>query len=438
MFNYTNRVNFNLFVILIITILAAKTSVVFGQCDFEWNPISGGMNGGVLAFTVYNGELIAGGWFSAAGDVDANSIARWDGNSWQPLGTGVNGDVEALEVYNGELIAAGSFFTTAGGIYVYSCIARWDGSGWQPLGGGITAGNPGYWANSLTVYNGELIVGGSFNAAGGVDARNIARWNGNSWQPLGGGVDSGGSALTVYNGELIMGGGFTEAYNSDLNGGFIPVTVNYIARWDGSNWHPLGSGMDDYAVEALTVYNGELIAGGPFTIAGGVDANHIAHWDGSNWQPLGSGMSDDGQVLALTVYNSELIAGGDFTTAGGVDANNIARWDGSNWQPLGSGMGGAVHALTIYNGSLIAGGGFVTAGGVSANNIARWGLPEVYTGDLNHDCAVDWLDLSTLVDNWLREDCTIPDWCEGADLNVSTNVDFYDFAEFANNWLKGL
>ena len=375
---------------LVILAVLVCSAVTYAQCDFEWKPVSSGMNGPVCSLTVYNGELIAGGY----GDgVDANSTARWDGNSWQPLGTGVNGGVYALEVYNGELIAAGSFFTTAGGVYVYCCIARWDGSGWQPLGGGLTAGNPGYWANSLTVYNGELIVGGPFNAAGGVDARNIARWNGNSWQPLGGGVDSGGWALTIYNGELIVGGCFTEAYNSDLNGGFIPVTVNNIARWDGSNWHPLGSGIDDFAVEALTVYNDHLIAGGPFTTAGGVDANHIARWDGSNWQPLGSGMNNDGQVLALTVYNGELIAGGSFTTAGGVDANNIARW----------------------------------------------GLPEVYTtGDLNHDCAVDWLDLSTLVDNWLREDCTIPDWCEGADLNVSTNVDFYDFAEFANNWLKGL
>ncbi len=38
--------------------------------------------------------------------------------------------------------------------------------------------------------------------------------------------------------------------------------------------------------------------------------------------------------IALTVYNGELIAGGDFNIAGGVDANSIARWDGNDWQPL--------------------------------------------------------------------------------------------------------
>ena len=47
-------------------------------------------------------------------------------------------------------------------------------------------------------------------------------------------------------------------------------------------------------------------------------------------------------VSALTVYNGELIAGGDFTTAGGTRASYIARWNGATWQPLGSGMNDAV------------------------------------------------------------------------------------------------
>ena len=66
---------------------------------------------------------------------------------------------------------------------------------------------------------------------------------------------------------------------------------------------------------------------------------------------------------ALTVYNGELIAGGRFTTAGGVTCNYIARWNGATWQPLGAGMNGDVYALTVYNGELIAGGYFTTAGG---------------------------------------------------------------------------
>ncbi len=198
-----------------------------------------------------------------------------------------------------------------------------------------------------------LIAGGDFTTAGGVPANRIARWDGSSWQSLGSGMNYTVYALTVYNGELIAGGDFTTA------GG---VTAKYIARWDGSSWHPLGNGMNG-SVFALTIYNGQLVAGGRF-------GNYIARWNGSSWQSLGSGVRN--YVSALTIYNGELIAGGSFITAGGVTANYIARWNGSSWQSLGSGMNNFVHALTIYNGSLVAGGRFSTAGGVSANCIARW------------------------------------------------------------------
>jgi len=35
--------------------------------------------------------LYAGGWFTTAGGVSAERIAKWDGASWSPLGTGVRG-----------------------------------------------------------------------------------------------------------------------------------------------------------------------------------------------------------------------------------------------------------------------------------------------------------------------------------------------------------
>jgi hypothetical protein len=259
-------------------------------------------------------------------------------------------------------------------------------------------------------------------------------------------------------------------------------------------------------VSALTVYNDELIAGGKFTTAGGVAANRIARWDGSNWQPLGSGMHGDmifPGVSALTVYDGELIAGGYFTTAGSVDANSIARWNGSSWQNLGSGMSlgfgyPGVFALTVYDGELIAGGYFTIAGNSFSAHWARWGIthPEGdfsdngrvdlqdfailvsywnqnfcgqpdwchgadmdknqivdeqdladfaldwldvrVTSDLNHDCAVDELDLAWLAERWLDGDCLYNGWCEEADLNYDLKVDFADFVALAENWLKGL
>ena len=123
--------------------------------DLELTPFSyPGCNDRVCALTVYDGDLIAGGFFTEAGDVPVARIARWDGHTWQPLGQGVAGEREytdttggsiifpphvlALTVYAGDLIAAGSF-SEAGGQTAHS-IARWDGAAWQPLGGGMETG----------------------------------------------------------------------------------------------------------------------------------------------------------------------------------------------------------------------------------------------------------------------------------------------------------
>jgi len=317
-------------------------AVTYGQGDFVWKPGNNppsDVNGVVDALTVYNGELIAGGYFITAGGLDVNYIARWDGSSWQSLGGGMNGTVFALTVYNDQLIAGGNF-TKAGDVNA-DYIARWDGSSWQPLGNGMNGA-----VYALSVYDGQLIAGGGFTTAGGISANRIARWDDSTWQPLGSGMNGAIYALTVYNDQLIAGGNFYTA------GG---INANRIAHWDGGEWQPLGSGMNA-EVRALTVYNSEVVAGGGFTNAGGVDANGIARWNGSNWLPLGSGTNNP--VSALTVYDGELIAGGGFTNAGGVDANRIGRWDGSNWRPMGGGMNNPVYALTVYNGDLIAGGSF--------------------------------------------------------------------------------
>ena len=160
----------------------------------------------------------------------------------------------------------------------------------------------------------------------------------------------------------------------------VILTAAAAAPAQQCDWLP-GEGMpglDDY-VTAATVYDDgtgpALYVGGAFTFAGDVPAACIAKWNGTSWAPLGSGMGGGDYpypcVYALTVFNGELIGGGGFTTAGGNPASNIARWNGSAWQPLGSGMNGEVDALTVYNGQLIAGGQFTTADGVTANRIAK-------------------------------------------------------------------
>ena len=143
-------------------------------------------------------------------------------------------------------------------------------------------------------------------------------------------------------------------------------------------------------MRALTVYQGELVAGGYFAKAGDVLVNSIARWNGS------------GRIGKLsrrvTTYNGELIVGGEYATAGGVSASSIARWNGTAWQLMGAGIQSksSVYALAVYNEDLIAGGDFVTAGDNVSAFWARWGLngTSEVAANLGGDCDVDAHDFT--------------------------------------------
>lgn len=158
---------------------------------------------------VYGGEIVAGGYFTHAGGAGATRLARWSpALGWTPFGSGASAPVHALMSYGGDLVAAGEFGLIDG--IPANRIARWNGAGWTALGSGLTWPGRAPSANALAVYQGDLVVSGSFSTAGGQPAWHIARWNGSSWAPLGMGIneDGYGYALAPYSDELFVGGQF--------------------------------------------------------------------------------------------------------------------------------------------------------------------------------------------------------------------------------------
>lgn len=284
--------------------------------------------------------------------------------SWTPLlhnnsGNGVNGNIHAIVSYQNNIVAAGGF-STAGGVNARN-IAVWNGITWSPLGSGI--GSAGDTVYALAVFNNELYAGGSFSTAGGVSANNIAKWNGSSWSALGSGADGSVHSLTVFNSVLVVGGTFESP-------------GNLIASWNGTTWQSFGPGFTSGSVVyALAIFNGQLTAAGRFQQSVSTSLNNIAVWSGSSWQPLGSGVgTGSDRVYALTVLNNTLIAGGRFSVAGGIAASNIARWTGSIWQNIGNAndLDDDVRALGVFNSELVAGGNFRFVSGVYASKIVKW------------------------------------------------------------------
>ena len=359
---------------------------------FGWLPSfsSHGLNERVYAMAVFDDgsgtgpALYAGGVFTNAGGVDAGRIAKWTGTFWSPVGGGMDGWVRALTVFDdgsgsGPALYAAGGFATAGGVAA-TRIARWHGDSWSPLGTGMNN-----WIYALAVFDDgtgpALYAGGTFTVAGGVPANRVARWDGSTWSPLGNGMGDGGvHALAVFDDgagpALFAGGTFTTADG---------VSAPRIARWDGTSWSSLGTGMNN-RLRAMAVFDDgagpALFATGRFDTAGGVSANRIAKWEGTSWSPLGSGLGTDGGALAVFDDGSgpALHVGGSFSTAGGISARGLAAWDGTSWRPLGSGIVGSVNALTSFDDgsgpALYVGGTFNAAGGVQSANIAVWGCTD--------------------------------------------------------------
>jgi hypothetical protein len=350
----------------------------------NWSALGSGIDFSVKAVAALPGnDLVVGGEFFSAGTARVDRIARRRNGVWEPMGTGMNAPVRAIVVLPGGDIIAGGDFTLAGGTPAKN-VARWDGFSWSPLGTGIGTGFVGTRVHAIAVLaNGDIVVGGDFTTAGGIEAENVARWDGTAWHPMGQdlgpfrgpGLDDAVWALAVLpDGEVIAGGDF----------GNIPgLSPGFIARFDGSSWQSMGPGMDStvYALAALP--NGDLLAGGEFTSPGA----HIARWNGNSWAPLGAGVGGGGgfpTVHAILPRGADIYAGGDFTTAGGAPANRIARWNGSVWSPLGSGLvgtqsfGAALGLAVQSDGALVAVGGFMTAGGEVSAQVATWGCGSCY------------------------------------------------------------
>jgi len=154
---------------------------------------------------------------------------------------------------------------------------------WVSMGGGNQGAN-GVVLAAVVDGLGNLYIGGAFTAMGVVAATNVAQWNGSTWSALGSGLNTitflGGSAvvneLAVSGTDLYAGGSFNAA------GG---IWATNIAKWNGCSWTPLGAGLDN-TVNALAVSGTNLYAGGDFGRAGGAGANHVARWDGSVWWSL--------------------------------------------------------------------------------------------------------------------------------------------------------
>jgi hypothetical protein len=314
--------------------------------------------GTIYYFALRTRDEVVGRWSALSNAASDTTDPR---GTWSGLSPAGISEVSSLCVYNGVLYAASD-----GQLYQRS------GSTWtavpDPPGGKV-------YDYPMITYNGGPLTTGP----GG-----LMNWNGQAWSSILGDWYGGAvyCLMSMDNGALVMGGDFSSVLD-----GTRWITAPRIAILHGGTWGTLGAGFNG-GVNALTVYQGALVAAGDFTTADGSAAAHIARWNGQRWESLGAGLN--GSVRAITVFKNELVACGKFTASGMVPVRNIARWNGSRWTSLSYGIGRDVDppnfyptCMMVFGGELIVGGWFyyvdvastgwgVPQEGILSPHIARW------------------------------------------------------------------
>ncbi len=426
----------------------AGLAVAASAGDPQWSATLGtpGFSGSyVAAFTSYDdgtGEsLYATGSFTANGVVGGQNLARWDGTAWQSVGGGlIDQFSNILAVYNGDLIAGG-YFNSAGGVEGTAKLARWDGTAWHSMGAQSESFLNSVW--DLQVWNGELYVAGNYlDLAGNPELDHIAKWDGTTYSGVGGTI-GGAVPLIVLDLQLADVGDGEKLFASGrfLNIGGVPA--NNIAVWDGSAWSALGSGITHTStaqVICMTTFDDgsgpALYAGGSFSTAGGVPALRVAKWDGSAWSAMGDGFNST--VQELTVFDdgsgAALYAMGNFSLSGATTINRIAKWNGTSWEAVGVGTDGNVFGAYIFDAgegmAMHIGGGFNAAGGLTAARAASIIAQNPCIPDFTNDGVLDFFDVQFFLQAFSSHDPV-------ADLTNDGLFDFFDVQAFLQAFSNG-
>jgi len=353
---------------------ATHNVALWEESEREWKPLyesrGQGVRGPVRAVTTHDsGTFVAGGEFSAAGDVRARNVALWNGEKWSALGEGVPGDVRAL--LDGESkIYAGGEFSSEDDALSYG-LAIWAGENWEYLGAG-DQGRRLEEATSIARANSRLYVAGTLRKTNTQTTTGVFAWDGQKWSVLGevyGENDfAAASVVEAADGQVYLGGDFDGVSGMDARN---------VARWNGSSWEALSEGVSR-EITALEVKGGKVYAGGQVS-----DSLHVWNRDSETWSSLESAIKPPEdctvRIQVIEAHRSDLYVGAGAGVCltdereGSAGTQMLARWDGDKWMTFENGIrGGGIGDLALQGDDLYAGGYFREAGGHSSLNVAHW------------------------------------------------------------------
>lgn len=306
----------------------------------------------------------------------------------QPLDYGANNYVVTMlpDPVNDVLYIGGGFIWVNDSV-LSPGVAKWTGEQFEPVGCGVglawcdasiphdqPLGNP---VKTLAIWNGDLYAGGWFNyTANGEDFNFMARWDGTEWHPVGAGMDGPVQDLKSTPDALYAAGWFNTADGDSCRG---------LAKWNGFVWSAVApvplidNGAGSPALNALEVIGDSVYLGGNFFGPGNMQS--FIWYDGSQWFGVQNGLTGGiADVDCIELIDGEIIVGGSFAPPPYGAATNpgsgILKTDGVSWTTVGEGTLGAynpqVSDVVQWTDGIIAVGKFDRMGGVPTDCLSSW------------------------------------------------------------------
>ncbi len=197
----------------------------------------------------------------------------------------------------------------------------------------------------------------------------VKRWDGSTWELLGGSLDEGSLGPMYCYHELTLTPDDTPVVGWVRATNVTDVGV-VVQRWDGSAWLPFGDvpftaddGSPRWASVTTDADGAPLLAWSEFK--DGLSRVHVARWTGATWSYLGGPRA---RVPGQDAWSPHLVVDGDgrplvawIEAVEPPDSGRdvfVDRWNGTTWEPLGGGLrGSADHAsfprLAITPGGLV-------------------------------------------------------------------------------------
>jgi hypothetical protein len=266
----------------------------------------------------------------------------------------------------------GTVYVSGSGTLVYALrgTTSMPGNGWPSAGRDVrnrsdaaSASDPDTWffpsasngfdeaVDAILQTPGRLFVGGRFRVAGGRPAAHIAGWDGTNWFPLGPGLDGPVRKIVAWGTNLVVLGTFPGQPDT------VPPQVRI---WNGSEWSTPLEGLVEL-VHDLVVHAGDLCVISTVRGPGSPDRFSLFRLESGRWTPVGQPLpSRDYVALASGPSGLHTVLG-----------NAVLRFDGTNWTQVGPRFNDSVSCLLDTATGLYAGGAF-RLGGAGRGGLARW------------------------------------------------------------------